>query len=117
LVITTATLDAGHTHNCVVTASAGTFFGGGTPGVGGRYIFDLTRNGVAAAASARTVDFVDEIGVNDPNNRPVATNLTFTGLSGTQTFSFNARKATVGSPTLTVTESAISVTCNLSGAI
>ena len=117
LVSTTATLDVGHSHNCVVTASAGTFFGGGAAGVGGRYIFDLTRNGVAAAASARSVDFVDTIGVNDPNNRPVATNLTFTGLSGTHTFTFNARKATSGAPTLTVTESAISVSCQLSGAI
>jgi hypothetical protein len=117
LVSTTATLDVGHTHNCVVTASAGTFFGGGDPGTGGRYIFDLTRNGVSAPASARTVDFVDTIGVNDPNNKPVATNLTFLGLSGTHTFSFYARKSTSGSATLTVTESAISVVCQLSGAI
>ena len=114
LVSTTATLDVGHTHNCVVTASAGTFYGGGAPG---RYIFDLTRNGLSAPASARTVDFVDAIGVNDPNNIPVATNLTFLGLSGTHTFSFYARKSTSGSPTLTVTESAISVVCQISGAI
>ena len=83
LVSTTAALAAAHTHTCIVTASAGTLFGGGTPGVGGRYIFDLTRNGVAAAASARAVDFVDQLNENDPNNHPVATNLTFFNLSGT----------------------------------
>jgi hypothetical protein len=117
LVSTIASLSADHTHTCIVIASAGTFFGGGTPGAGGRYIFDLTRNGLAAAASARTVDFVDQLGEDDPNNRPVATNLTFFGLSGNQTFTFNARKTAAGAPSLTVTESAISVSCQLSGGI
>jgi hypothetical protein len=117
LVSTTANLAAAHTHTCIVTASAGTLFGGGTPGVGGRYIFDLTRNGVSAGASARSVDFVDQLNENDPNNHPVATNLTYFNLSGTQTFTFNARKTTSGAPTLNVTESAISVSCHLSGGI
>jgi hypothetical protein len=117
LVSTTANLSTAHTHTCIVTASAGTEFIGGPVGVGGRYIFDLTRNGVSAAASVRRVDFVDQIMENDPNNHPVATNLTYFGLSGTQTFAFNARKTTSGAPTLNVTESAISVSCQLSGGI
>jgi hypothetical protein len=121
LVSVTALLNTTHTHTCIVTASAGTFFGGGPVGVGGRYIFDLTRTAAGtlftAAATARTVDFVDQPLENDPNNRPVATNFTYSNLTGTQTFTFNARKATTGSPTLTVTESAISVNCQLSGGI
>jgi hypothetical protein len=117
LVTVVANLSTAHTHTCVVVASAGTFFGNNPSGVGGRYIFDLTRNGFSAPASARTVDFVDQVGENDPNNRPVATNFTYFNLTGTQTFTFNARKATSGSPALNVTESAISVTCQLSGGI
>ena len=50
LVSTTASLSTAHTHTCVVTASAGTLWGGGPVGVGGRYIFDLTRNGLVALA-------------------------------------------------------------------
>ena len=124
LVSTEVILDAGHMHNCIVTASAGTTWPapGEPPLVGGRYIFDLTRTplggvAVAATASARRVDFVDNAGDGDPNTRPVATNLTFFNLSGTHTFTFNARKEAAAAPDLIVTESAISVSCQLSGAI
>jgi hypothetical protein len=119
LISVTASLSTAHTHTCIVTTSAGTFFGGGA---NGRYVFDLTRTTAAgtlftAADTARTVDFVDQSGVNDPNNKPVATNRTYFGLSGSHTFRFTARKTNSSAPNLTVTESTISVNCQLSGGI
>jgi len=123
LVSVTAFLNTDHTHTCIVTASAGTRFDGGG---NGRYVFDLTRVNAAnqlftnlSAPTARRMDFVDQAGVNDPNRQPVATNLTFSGLSGPQTFRFTGRKdaSTPAAPNITVTESSISVNCQISGGI
>jgi hypothetical protein len=114
LVTTTASLDPGHMHTCVVIASAATRYDGGA---NGRYIFELLRNGVVVPGAVRIIDFTDTAGVNDPNKAPVATNRTFSPLSGNQTFTFTARKDAAGNATLFVEESAISVICQLSGGI
>ncbi|HEV8711767.1 MAG TPA: hypothetical protein VGX03_02940 [Candidatus Binatia bacterium] len=108
-------------HQCVAIASADV----GSPGPAGvenQYRFVLTRNDSSPptnTGSERTLELVDNSGVDDPDSKPVSTNLTFTGLTSTNgvngtsthTFRFLGRKVQAGDTTAAVLDSSLSVIC------
>jgi hypothetical protein len=119
------------TNDCMVVASADVV--NPSPSTGKQYLFTITRNnagnGVTPLAengsAEKTLEFVDNAGVDDPNRKPVSTNMVFTGLTSTNgtagtnlhTFYLLGKKKSVhpdGSttaPDLTVEDSRIDFVC------
>jgi hypothetical protein len=108
-------------HGCVATASAD-MKQAGAVGVENQYRFVLTRNNTDPATdsgSERTLELVDNDGVNDPNSKPVSTTQNFTGLTnnngvdgtGTHTFYFLGRKVQAVDANADVLDASLSVIC------
>jgi hypothetical protein len=119
------------TNDCMVVASADV--ANPSPSTGKQYLFTITRNNtgngvtplVENGSAEKTLEFVDNVGVDDPNMKPVSTNTVFTGLTSTNgtagtnshTFRLLGKKKSVhpdGSttaPDLTVEDSRIDFVC------
>jgi hypothetical protein len=119
------------TNDCMVVASADV--SNPSPSTGKQYLFTITRNNTGNGATPlaengsaeKTLEFVDNTGVDDPNRKPVSTNVVFTGLTSTNgtvgtnlhTFYLLGKKKSVhpdGSttaPDLTVEDSRVDFVC------
>ncbi len=72
------------TNDCMVVASADV--DNPSPSTGKQYLFTISRNTtnpIENTRAERTLEFVDNSGVDDPNIKPVSTNEVFTGLTST----------------------------------
>jgi hypothetical protein len=101
-------------HTCVVIGSADMGFGG-APGIENRYRFVVTQdeiNPLTGGGSERTVELVDNPGVDDPDTLAVSTNQTFSGVGGgLHTYRLLARKADAITSTAGVDDASLSVIC------
>jgi hypothetical protein len=100
-----------HNHHCSVIASSQTNNpGGGT--VDNRYVFYMNVNGAIPYSYARTIEFDDNVGVDDVGTIEVSSTGLFRDLPpGTYTVKWQAAKETEADANMTVTTSSMSIIC------
>ena len=108
-------------HGCVATASADMDHNG-LAGVENHYWFALSLNNanpITNTGSERTLELVDNAGIEDPDSKPVSTTQHYNGLTktngynggGSHTFYFLGRKEAVGTLNADVLDASLSVSC------
>ncbi len=107
--IGTSALSANHSHVCVDTASANAEYLEGS----GEYVFGVNVNDSTTihGNSPRTIEMFDNNGINDDSFEEVTTTWAFENISGPNTFTSSARKASAADGDLRIDAAAMTVIC------